>query len=145
LKSLVVFDTNYGNTKLIAENICKELGGDCRLAHVRGFDISDLEGLDLLIVGCPIRGWRPTERISNMLRGLRPGSLKGISVSSFDTRMKMVLSGDAAKKILKGLKGAGARVAGDPAFFLVKAKEGPLFDGEVQRAIDWAKSLQKIF
>ena len=144
MKALVIFDTYYGNTKLIAETICKEIGTGCRLLHIRGIRSVDLKGLDLLVVGSPIIGWRPTERISKMLQTLREGDLRDIKAASFDTRIKMFLSGDAAKKISKGLKKAGADIISDPAYFFVKGKEGPLLEGEIQKAIEWAKNLKKL-
>ena len=49
------FGTQTGNTESIAEQIQKELGGDrvVTLHDVSSAEASDLEGYDMLIIGCP--------------------------------------------------------------------------------------------
>jgi len=141
MKALVIFDTNFGNTKIIAEAIAKELGNDSRSVLVSEFDAKELEGIDLLIVGSPIMGWRPSERMGKFLAGLSKDQLKGIKAATFDTRVKIFFHGDAAKKISQKLKEAGAEIIFDPQAFLVKGKEGPLMDGETAKATEWAKAI----
>jgi flavorubredoxin len=56
MKSLVIFDTNFGNTKIIAETIAKELDNDAKAISVSDFNVGELEGIDLLVVGSPVIG-----------------------------------------------------------------------------------------
>jgi len=42
------------------------------------------------------------------------------------------------------LKEAGAEIMIKPQVFFVKGKEGPLIDGEVERATEWAKTIKKM-
>jgi hypothetical protein len=77
--------------------------------------------------------------------------LKGIKVAAFDTRISTVdvnsrflnvlvkLFGYAAKPIAYKLEKKGGSLVIPPEGFLVKASEGPLKDGELERAADWAK------
>lgn len=56
MKALVIFDTNYGNTKFVADSIAGELGEGARSVSVKDLRDSDLAGIGLLVVGSPIIG-----------------------------------------------------------------------------------------
>ncbi|MDD5551746.1 MAG: flavodoxin family protein [Candidatus Pacebacteria bacterium] len=142
MKTLVIFDSNFGNTKKIAEVIANEMGENAKVVSVADFDIEDLEGTNLLIVGSPINGFRPTEKINKFLANLAKNQLKGIKAASFDTRVKLFIHGDAAKKISKKLKDAGAEIIVEPQAFYVKGKEGPLLAGEIEKAKNWAREIK---
>lgn len=142
MKALVIYDSYFGNTKLIAEAIAKELGGGTLAKPVVRFNKSELEGTGLLIVGSPIRGWRPSERMGEFLASLGRDRLKGIKAAAFDTRIKLFIHGDAARKISKALENAGAKIIAQPQVFFVKGSEGPLFDGEIEKATQWATMLK---
>lgn len=75
------------------------------------------------------------------LGALEPGSLKGLRAAAFDTRAKLFLHGDAAKKIGDALEAAGAELIAEPAGFYVAGKEGPLLEGELERAEQWGTQL----
>lgn len=145
MKALAIFDTSFGNTKIIAETIARELGNDIKAISVTDFNNNELEGTDLLVVGSPIIGWKPSERMGNFLASLSKDQLKGIKAATFDTRVKIFFHGDAAKKIAQKLKEAGAEIIVKPQAFFVKGKEGPLIDGEIEKAIEWAKTIKTGF
>ena len=145
MKALVLFDSNLGNTKIIAETIAKELGGKAKAISVIDFIYKDLEGIDLLIAGSPIIAWKPTEKMDEFLSGLNNGQLKGIKAASFDTRVKLFIHGDAMNKISEKLKNAGAEIIVKPQAFIVAGKETVLAGGEVKKATDWAKSIKTKF
>ena len=132
MKTLIIFDSNFGNTKKIAETIANGLSA--KVFSVSDFNEKDLRDVNLIIVGSPINGWRPTEKINKFLDGLSKDQLKDIKAVSFDTRVKLFIHGDAAKKISKKLKNAGAKIIIDPQSFYVKGKKGPLFEGELEKA-----------
>jgi len=142
MKALVIFDSNFGNTKKIAETISKKLDIDTKVLSVSDFNVKELEGIKLLIVGSPVNAWRPTEKILKFLAGLSEGRLKGIKAASFDTKMKSFLSGDASKKISRKLQSIGAEIIIDPQSFIVKGSKGPLFEGEIEKAAEWAASIK---
>ncbi len=95
-----------------------------------------------MVVGSPIIGWKPTVRMQQFLAGLRPGQLNGIKATTFDTRVKLFIHGDAAKEMAKRLQELGAELVAEPMPFYVQGKEGPLFEGEVEKAKAWGKTLQ---
>ncbi len=142
MKALVVFDSLYGNTKIIADAIGRELGADTPVVFISDVTPERLQGIELLVVGSPINGWRPSERMGKFLVGLQPGQLAGVKVATFDTRVSLIIHGDAAKQMSKVLIAAGATLASEPHWFYVKGKEGPLKDGELEKAIVWAKTLR---
>lgn len=144
VKALVIFDSTYGNTKIIAETVAKELGENAKAIAVSDFNENELQNVDLVIAGSPIIGWKPTENMGNFLSNLQNGQLKGIKAAAFDTRVKIFISGDAAKKISGKLKEAGADIISKPQLFYVKGSEGPLLDGEIEKAKQWAASLKNI-
>lgn len=145
MKALVVFDSNYGNTEKIAEIIANELGQDTKALSVSEFKEKNLEGIDFLVAGCPIIGWKPSEKMENFLNNLRINQLKGIKAAAFDTRVKIFISGDAAGKVAKKLKEKGAEIIDKPQAFFVKRKENILVEGETEKASEWARKLKLKF
>jgi flavodoxin len=138
MRARVVYDTNYGNTRTVAEVIARELGRDAAALSVSDITDESLTGVDLLVVGCPINGWRPTEKMQEFLRGVAPGSLTGVRAAAFDTRVKLFIHGDAAAKISQALQAAGATIVAKPQGFIVQGTEGPLAPGQTDKAGAWA-------
>lgn len=155
MKALVVYDSVFGNTEKVALEIGKALGqgNDVRTLRVSAVSRLTLEGVKLLVVGSPTRAFRPTEGIRRFLRRLPPESLAGIRAAAFDTRAELssinspVLrtivkaGGYAAPTIAKRLKRCGAELVAQPGGFIVEDTEGPLKEGELQNAAEWARSL----
>jgi flavodoxin len=141
MKAVVLYDSAYGNTETIAEAMASRLGRDAAAVHVDGFDADALHPGDLLVVGSPINGWKPTARITETLADLGRRGLAGVKAAAFDTRVKLFIHGDAARKMTKALTEAGASIVGGPMAFYVKGSEGPLVDGEAERAAAWAAGL----
>ena len=143
MKSLVIYDSNFGNTQKIAETIAKELNS--RAVRSKNVSEGEIEEADLLIVGSPIIGWKPSENMGEFLLELKSEQLKAKKVITFDTRVKLFIHGDAAKKIEKTLVDAGAESLGEPEFFYVKGQRGPLLKGEEEKAVAWAKNITSSF
>lgn len=138
MKTLVVYDSNFGNTKQVADVISKTIGGNNKSISVKDFNESDLNNVELLIFGSPITGWRPSEASLNLIDKL-DGKLKGICFTTFDTRLKIFVHGDAKEKLAKHLSDFGAKLIFEPQAFYVKGKEGPLYEGELEKAAKWAQ------
>lgn len=142
MKTLVVYDTYFGNTLKIADEIAKTLSKDSKVTSVDSFHASDLKGINMLIVGSPILAWKPSEKTQKFLASLSPGQLNGIKATSFDTRVRLFIHGDAAKTIANELIRAGAELVIEPKGFEVKGREGPLFEGELEKARQWAMEIK---
>jgi flavodoxin len=142
MKALVVYDSAYGNTKSVAEAIAGSLDGlQASSVPVGDFKPEALSAGDLLVVGSPINGWRPTPKITALLSALGNGALTGVKAAAFDTRVRMFIHGDAAKKITHALKAGGADIIAEPMPFYVRGSEGPLRSGEIEKAEGWARTL----
>jgi flavodoxin len=142
MEALVVYDSLYGNTEKIASAIGDALGDEARVVRPGGVDSDDVEAVDLLIVGSPTHGGRATEAIQSLLARLERTLPAGTRVAAFDTRLAtrlVTVFGYAAGRIGRALEEAGGTLVALPEGFIVKGKEGPLKDGELERARDWAR------
>ena len=140
MKVLVVYDSQYGNTEKIARAIGDAIPG-ARVLHASEADPSDLESVDLLIVGSPTHGGRPMGAVQTFLRKVPATAIKGINVAAFDTRFSSGLAkvfGYAAGRIANPLKKKGGNLIVEPEGFFVEATKGPLKEGELERAAIWA-------
>jgi flavodoxin I len=146
MKTVVVYDSVHGNTEKIARAIAEAVGlsGKARVLRAGEAQLSDLNAIDLLMVGSPTLGGRPTPAVQEFLGRMPAGALRNLSVTSFDTRVKMFfarLFGYAADRIAVNLKEKGGFVARAPEGFIVKGRKGPLADGELERAAAWARAM----
>lgn len=152
---LVIYDSDFGNTEQVARAIGQALTAEATVEVRHADDATSelLEGADLVIVGSPTQGFRPTKPVTNLIASLHQGTLTGKKVAAFDTRIdtramdSAVLGfivdkgGYAAKRIARRLEKAGGGLIVKPEGFYVEDTEGPLKDGELERAKTWAKSL----
>ena len=148
MKALIVYDSVFGNTEKAATALGDALGA--RVLKVSDVSQQDLDGVSLLIVGSPTRAFRPTPNITAWLKSLP--DLNSLRVAAFDTRIDiektdskvlrfmMKLFGYAAEKMDKALAKKGGAAAADPTWFFVTDSEGPLLNGELERASKWAKA-----
>jgi flavodoxin len=157
MKITVVYDSVFGNTEQVARTIGGVFPGSVDTVVVKVNDAGKKPpaGTDLLIVGSPTRAFRPTEGIAQYLKALPAGGLKGVGVAAFDTRMDIKevnskiltfmasIFGYAAKPIADGLVKKGGSLILPPEGFVVTASEGPMKEGELERAAAWAESLRK--
>jgi flavodoxin len=155
MKAMVVYDSVFGNTEQIARAVASGLGSpdDVGLYRVSEVKPEQLNGVRLLLVGSPTRGFRPTPATSALLKSLPQGALQGMRVAGFDTRMILAevhnafltfmvgIFGYAAEPIAKQLVKKGGALAVPAEGFFVKGSEGPLKDGELERAAAWAKKI----
>jgi len=144
MKALIVYDSVYGNTEKIARAIAEAItpSGEVKVLGAGEANPSELESTDLLIVGSPTHGGRPTPAIKDLLN--KVPKLQGINVAAFDTRImtKLVrVFGYAAGRIANNLKKKGGNLIASPEGFFVTGGQGPLKEGELERAATWAKGM----
>jgi flavodoxin I len=144
METLIVFDSTYGNTEKIAKAIYDAFTGEVKVIRAGIADPAELETIDLLIVGSPTYGGRPTPAVQEYLAGIPELAIEGKRVAAFDTRFstRMVkVFGFAADKISDNLMSKGGTLASPPKGFFVEGKKGPLKEGEIERATEWAKEI----
>jgi len=154
LKFLIVYDSNFGNTEQIARAIGEAVTplGEVKVLRVSKVNHSELASIDFLIVGSPTHAGRATRATKEFLKKIPPNALENVRVTSFDTRfsakdkgvgtrMLLRVLGYAAGRITESLKGKGGYLAAEPEGFIVEDSEGPLKQGELERAAIWAKGI----
>ncbi|MDO9547751.1 MAG: hypothetical protein Q7J65_02155 [Candidatus Marinimicrobia bacterium] len=83
------------------------------------------------------------------------GALKGVNVAAFDTRMSVKdvnsatltffvkIFGYAAEPIAARLRKKQGYLLVPPEGFIVMENKGPLKEGELERAVNWANQIKK--
>lgn len=153
-KSYIIYDSKFGNTKKIAEAIGEGLGNNTEIKNVDENPEINFDSLDLLVIGSPTHGGQASEKIKNFLQNLPQNSLTNTKVATFDTRMSakdqnfwlrtlMKIIGFAGPKILKKLESVGGQKIAEPEGFLVKGKQGPTLENELERALKWGKKIKQ--
>ena len=147
MNTVVVYDSQFGNTEQLAQTIAGTLRewGQVRTVRVEHTHPLGLQGVDLLLLGCPTQQWRPTRAMRSLLAYLPRESLSRLAVACFDTRLGQPqwMTGSAAGVMTKTLRKMGVSHLFPPESFLVKGMQGPLDSGEVERAAQWARMLRE--
>ncbi len=153
MKAIVAYDSAYGNTEQIARAIGSALGPEQQVETLRVGDVTPqkLEGISVLVVGSPTQKFSPTAATNALLKRIPNDGLRGVKVAAFDTRITeaeierikilaffVKIFGYAAEPIAGKLQKKGGELAIAPAGFYVGGTEGPLLDGELERAAAWA-------
>lgn len=152
MKALVVYDSVFGNTEKVAQAIgtALEAHADVAMKRIGDVTVADVSGIDALVVGSPTRKFTATADVKSWLNGLSSGSLQGVKVAAFDTRIEIKedtpgilkffvkLFGYAAEPMAKKLVKRGGTESMPPEGFIVEGTEGPLREGELARAAAWA-------
>jgi len=156
MKSLIVYDSQFGNTKKVAEAIGGVLGKSGRVFLIRASNVQpgDMSGLNLLVVGSPTQQFTATSEVKSWLNRLPADSLRGVRAAAFDTRFTqekinevkilgylVKVFGYAAEPIAQRLEKKGAALVLQPEGFYVGDTEGPLLEKELERAVEWAENL----
>jgi len=156
MKSLIVYDSQFGNTKKIALAIAEKLAesGTAHAIHVDEVQHGDMSGINLLVVGSPTQQLSATAPIKRWLNILPADSLNGVRAAAFDTRfpqekideIKVLpffvrIFGYGAKPIARRLRKKGAELSAEPEGFYVADTEGPLLKDELARAAAWAADI----
>jgi flavodoxin len=148
MNTFIVYDSQFGNTERIGQAIADTLRafGQARAVRVDPAHPVEFQGVDLLILGCPTQGMRPTLAMQSFLGKVSYQSLSGLAVACFDTRFRGFLwKVSAAPSMARQLRTMGVEllVPSESCFVKTMKKEGPLLPGEVERAAGWARMLRE--
>ncbi len=146
MNTLVVYFSKFGNTQMVAETIAKtcEAAGPARLLPSDQLQEADFKDCDLVIMGCPTHKMNLPEAVRPIFERFPKRVLGGKSIAAFDTsyQMSSMLAGfTASKRLEKKLRKLGGKRVVRPETFHVVGREGPLFDGEIERAGVWAQTI----
>lgn len=140
---LVVYYSKFGHTRKIAEEIASVLQkhAEVRILASTQLASSELQDVDLLIMGSPTHRMNLPDAVRHMLDRLPSRILRGLSFAAYDTSYKMssfLARFTAAKKLARGLRKLGGKRILPPETFHVIDKDGPLYAGEIEHAREWA-------
>jgi flavodoxin len=153
MKGVVAFDSVFGNTRQVAEAIKDELekaGHDVVLLNLRESGDVPAEG-DFILVGSPTRMGTMTRKSKRLVKKLDVRVWGSKPLAVFDTHA--VISEDpeeraksirwvepgAAGKLAKLASGRGLQVSGPPLRCSVTGSEGPLAEGQLEKAREYAR------
>jgi hypothetical protein len=159
----IVYEGSQGGSAAVARLLAAEaaLHGPVIVGEVGEIPISELDGIDFLVVGGPThRSGLPagTEGVAtahvlredaNPSNGIRHWlervpARPCFTAATYDTREPglRVLMGTAALGLYRVLRRRGCHLVTRPASFLVRPGSGAeLLDGEGERALSWAASV----
>jgi flavodoxin len=147
MNALVVYHSQFGNTREVADAIVDVLrdAGVARACSADRLTAADLQDVDLMVMGTPTHKMNLPEAVRPVLKDLPRGILGGVSIAAFDTSYEMsalLARFTAARRIDRKLRKLGGRRLVRPETFHVEHHhEGPLCDGEIERAKYWAESI----
>ena len=147
MNALVIYHSQYGNTQQVAEVVGQVLqgAGATGTLSAERLTVADLEEADLVVMGTPTHKMNLPQAVRPVFEVLPRRCLKGVPIAAFDTSYKMsafLARFTAAKKVDKRLrKLGGKRLLPPETFYVEEHHEGPLYDGELDRARTWAEAL----
>jgi hypothetical protein len=158
MKTVVVYESHWGNTAAVARAIAEGIGPDALALTTDEATDAAIADADLIVAGAPVMGFRlPTEKVlesmasdgstpppdlshpsmRSWLQGLPRGTGRG---AAFETRLWWS-PGGATGAIERGLAAAGYRLLSNGRKFVVTGGHGPLRDGELEAARAWGAEL----
>lgn len=160
MNAVVVYESHWGNTAAVARAIAEGIGPDARALTTDEATGPSIEGADLIVAGAPVIAFGLS---SDRTRGGLERASASASVpadlshpplrtwlaelpagrggaAAFETRIWWSPRG-ATGTIERGLARAGYWRVAKSQKFVVTGGEGPLRDGELERARQWGRDL----
>lgn len=162
MRALVVYESSFGNTEQVARALARGIGETMEVDVVAaGRATVALRGFDLVVAGGPTHAFsmsRAATRAEAAAAGGDPGEHDqglrewlirlehvnhSVRAAAFDTRQTSVrhLPGSAAHAAGRLLRAHGFAMAAPPTSFYVTGRQGPLVDGELERAEELGRTL----
>lgn len=146
MNALVVYFSKFGHTHKIAETITGALANPYDVKKIRSDQliVNILKDAKLVVIGTPTHNMNLPKAVQPVFEQLPKRILPGTPVAAFDTSYKMspiLARFTAAKRLDKKLRKLGGKRIIPPETFYVVGREGPLYDGELERAQKWANAI----
>jgi menaquinone-dependent protoporphyrinogen IX oxidase len=152
MKGIVVYDTSYGNTKKVAETIAetlRESGIEVDLFYVKDVKKLSAKDYNFLILGSPTRFGTMSFAMRSFLGKVKSEEWVNKPFTAFDTENPENIEKaraekkewSAAEKISGKLRDKKMNQLLPVLKAVVFGQKGPLKEGEIERAKDFAREL----
>jgi flavodoxin len=144
-KAIVVYDTKFGNTKKVAEDIASGIEGEgieVSLKAVKDTTSNEVTRYDLFVMGAPTHINNPKKDTKKFLKKLKGTDLSNVKFAAFDTRITNAKKG-ATMKIESMLTELGAKKLNDSLTVWVSGIKGSLEDGFQEKSKAFGSELGK--
>ncbi|UCF12686.1 MAG: FprA family A-type flavoprotein [Thermoplasmatales archaeon] len=146
MKAIVVYDSKYGNTKIVAEKIVEGISEagevDATLNRISEVDIKKIPDYDIILVGSPNHMGGPTRSVKKFIDGLKKLEMKEKYIAIFDTYM----GGDFEKAVKKMKSRIKEKVPGSKPEILelsikVQGMKGPIEVDELPKCKEFGHNI----
>ncbi len=147
-RAIIIYESKYGNTKLVAEAIAKSIQEISDVApavrELKEVNLEELQELDFILIGSPNHMGNATRGIRKFIDGLGKINLEGKRVAVFDT----YIGGDfekAVKKMEKRIseKALGLSLGTPGLSIRVDGMKGPITAGELPKCQNFGSIIGK--
>ena len=149
VKIIVVYDTKYGNTKLVAEKIVEGMreveGIDTAISDVEEVYLERVADSDAILIGSPNHMGGPARTIRKFIDKLGKLDLKARWIAVFDT----YLGEDFEKAVKKMENRINEKIPGLKLIVLglsikVEDMKGPIVDGDLPKCKEFGKKIANL-
>ena len=144
MRVLIVYESKYGNTKLVAETIgegMKEVEGiNLDIKNIEEIDVTNIDNFDAILIGSPNHYFKQTRAIKKFITQLAAIPLEGKSFAVFDTHLKNIRHRAVEKmeeQIKKNIPNMKMIMPG--LKIRVKGIKGPITEGELPKCKEFGK------
>ena len=147
VKVFVVYDTKYGNTKLVAEKIVEGMreveGIETAITDIEEVDLEEVAGYDAILIGSPNHWGGPVRGVNKFIDKLGKLDLKAKWAAAFDTQLGGNQFEKAVKKMEKRIseKIPGLKLIVPGLSIKVGGMKGPIVDGELPKCTEFGKKI----
>lgn len=143
---ILVYDTKYGNTKLVAEKILEEINQTSKITteiiDIKDAKIDKLTSFDAIVIGTPNHWGGPVRGVKKLIDKLGKANLKAKWIAVFDTYIKTDFE-KAVKKMEKRIseKIPNLKIITSGLSIKVDDMKGPVTQGEYLKAKEFGKKI----
>jgi len=150
LKVIVVYESKYGNTKLVAETIIEGMsrveGIETVIKELKDVDLNKIAVYDAILIGSPNHYGGPTKEVKEFIDRLGKFHLNGKLFAVFDTYLGKKSDYFFEKAVKKMVKIINEKIPAlkqiAPGLSLkVQGMKGPIVEGELPKCKEFGKKI----
>ncbi len=147
VRVFILYDSKYGNTKLVAEKIAeglKSAGVMVDAGHVREVGLDGAVCSDLIAIGAPNHMGRPSRTMKRFIDYLATADLKATKVAVFGTYAGRARPIDRAVKKLESMVQAklpNLKLVLPGLSVRVNGMKGPVMEEELPRCVEFGRAI----